>query len=103
MANPMNIRAQRTGDQAVVRVLMSHDMESGQRKSEAGSLVPAWHITEVTVTHNGSVVLSADWGPAVSKNPYLEFTLKSAKAGDKIGVSWKDNRGDNRSDEALMS
>jgi sulfur-oxidizing protein SoxZ len=103
MADPMRIRAQASGGHAVVRVLMSHEMESGQRRDSAGKLVPAWHIQEVTASHNGKVVMTAEWGPAVSKNPFLQFTVKGAKAGDKITVNWKDNRGDTRTDEATVS
>lgn len=103
MADPMRIRAQAAGDKATVRVLMSHEMESGQRKDSSGKLVPAWHITEVTASHNGKVVLTAEWGTAVSKNPFLQFAVKGAKAGDKIAVSWKDNKGDTRTDEASVS
>ena len=72
MADPMRIRAQVAGDKATVRVLMAHEMESGQRKDAAGKLVPAWHIAEVTATHNGKPVLTAEWGPAVSKNPFQD-------------------------------
>jgi sulfur-oxidizing protein SoxZ len=103
MADPMRIRAQATGDKATVRVLMSHEMESGQRRDGNGKLVPAWHIAEVTAEHNGKVVMTAEWGPAVAKNPYLQFYVKGAKAGDKIAISWKDNRGDTRRDEATVS
>lgn len=103
MADPMRIRAQAAGDKTTVRVLMAHEMESGQRKDAAGNVVPAWHISEVSATHNGKVVMTADWGPAVSKNPFLQFTVKGAKAGDKIGVTWKDNKGDSRTDEATVS
>ncbi len=103
MADPMRIRAQVSGDKAVVRVLMSHEMESGQRRDSAGKLVPAWHIQEVTATHNGKVVMSAEWGPAVSKNPFLQFSVKGAKAGDKIAITWVDNRGAKRTDEATVS
>lgn len=103
MADPMRIRAQVAGNNATVRVLMSHEMETGQRKDAAGKIIPAWHITEVTATHNGKTVLTAEWGPAVAKNPFLQFTVKSAKAGDKISVTWKDNRGDTRTDEAVVS
>ena len=53
MADPMRIRAQASGSNAVVRVLMSHEMETGQRKDSAGKVVPAWHITNVTASHNG--------------------------------------------------
>jgi sulfur-oxidizing protein SoxZ len=103
MADPMRIRAQAAGDKVTVRVLMSHEMESGQRRDSAGKLVPAWFISEVTASHNGKVVLTADWGPAVSKNPFLQFVVKGGKAGDKITVNWKDNKGDTRTDEATVS
>ena len=103
MADPMRIRAQVAGDKATVRVLMSHEMETGQRKDSAGKVIPAWFIQEVTASHNGKQVLAAQWGPSVSKNPFLQFTVKGAKAGDKINVSWVDNKGDKRSDEATVS
>ena len=103
MADPMRIRAQASGDKATVRVLMSHEMESGQRRDAAGKLVPAWHITEVSAALNGKPVLAAEWGPAVSKNPFLQFVIKGAKAGDKVAVTWKDNKGDTRTDEATVS
>ena len=103
MADPMRIRAQAAGDKATVRVLMSHEMESGQRKDSSGKLVPAHFIQDVSATLNGKVVLTAEWGPSVSKNPFLQFIVKGAKAGDKIAVSWKDNKGESRTDEATVS
>ena len=103
MADPMRIRAQAQGGNAVVRVLMSHEMETGQRKDSAGKVIPARHITDVTATLNGKPVFKAEWGPAVAKNPFLQFTVKGAKAGDKIAVTWKDNRGDSRTDEATVA
>ena len=103
MADPMRIRAQVQGTGAIVRVLMSHEMETGQRKDAAGKTIPAWHITDVTATHNGKPVFAAEWGPAVAKNPFLQFTVKGAKVGDKIAVTWKDNKGDTRTDEAVVS
>ncbi len=102
MAEPMKIRAQATGDKTVVRVLMAHEMESGQRKDANGKAVPAWFIREVGVALNGRPVLSAQWGPAVAKTPFLQFNLRGAKPGDRITVTWLDNRGDSRSDEALV-
>ncbi len=102
MGGPSRIRVTVQGTGAVVRVLMTHDMESGQRKDAAGTPVPAWHITELTATLNGQPVLAVQWGPGVSANPFLQFRLKAAKAGDTIGIAWKDNRGDTRSDEAVI-
>ena len=103
MADPMRIRAQAQGDKTTVRVLMSHEMETGQRKDASGKTIPAWHITEVSAALNGKPVLTAQWGPAISKNPFLQFTVKGAKAGDKIAVSWVDNKGDKRTDEVAIN
>jgi sulfur-oxidizing protein SoxZ len=103
MADPMRIRAQMAGDKATVRVLMSHEMETGQRKDAGGKAIPAWFIQEVTAQLNGKPVLNAQWGPSVSKNPFLQFSIKGAKAGDKIAVTWRDNKGDSRTDEAAVS
>jgi sulfur-oxidizing protein SoxZ len=103
MSDPMRIRAQAAGDKATVRVLMAHEMESGQRKDASGKTIPAWHIQQVTAQHNGKTVMTAQWGPSVSKNPFLQFAVKGAKAGDKITVSWVDNKGDTRTDEAVVS
>ena len=103
MADPMKIRASMMGDKVVVKVLMAHEMETGQRKDSAGKTIPAWFIQNVTATHNGKTVLSAQWGPAVSKNPFLEFRFSGGKAGEKVVVTWTDNKGDKRSDEAIIS
>ena len=103
MADPMRIRAQMAGDKANVRVLMSHEKETGQRRDSAGKTIPAWFIQEVTATHNGKQVMRAEWGTPVSKNPFLQFFVKGAKAGDKIAVTWVDNKGEKRTDEATVS
>ena len=44
MADPMRIRAKQEGDKTVVRVLMAHEMETGQRKDSAGKVIPAHFI-----------------------------------------------------------
>ena len=103
MSDPMRIRAQVAGDKATVRVLMSHEMETGLRKDGAGKVIPAWFIQEVTAQLNGKNVMTAQWGPSVAKNPYLQFSVKGAKAGDKITISWTDHKGEKRSDEATVS
>lgn len=103
MADPMRIRAQMAGDKATVRVLMNHEMETGQRKDAAGKTIPAWFIQDVSAQLNGKPVLTAQWGPSVSKNPFLQFSVKGAKAGDKVTIMWKDNRGESRTDEATVS
>lgn len=103
MADPMRIRATARDGMVNVKVLMSHEMETGQRKDASGQLVPAHYIRSVSATHQGKPVLSAQWGPAVSKNPYLEFSFKGGQKGDKVSVTWEDNKGDKRTDEATIS
>ena len=103
MADPMKIRAQMAGDKVEVRVLMSHEMETGQRKDSSGKVIPAWFIQNVTATCNGKTVLSAEWGTAVSKNPVLSFRFAGGKPGDKVQITWTDNHGDKRTDEATIA
>ena len=103
MSEPMKIRATLQGDTADVRILMMHPMETGQRKDAKGEIVPLHFIHSVTVTHNGRVVLDAQWSQAVSRNPFLGLRVKGAKAGDKIAVTWVDNKGDKRTDETAVA
>jgi sulfur-oxidizing protein SoxZ len=103
MTDPMRIRAVEQPDGVEVRVLMTHEMESGQRRDSTGKVVPAHFISNVTVSHNGKQVLNAQWGPAVSKNPFVQFKFKGGKKGDKITVTWVDNKGETRTDEAIVN
>lgn len=103
MGNPMKIRAASKDGVTEVKVLMNHVMETGLRKDASGALIPALFITEVTAKLNDKVVLQAQWGQAVAKNPYLGFKVKGGQPGDKVSVSWTDSSGDTRSDEATVS
>lgn len=103
MADPMRIRATLTGDTVEVKVLMSHPMETGLRKDADGTLVPSHHIKTVTASCNDKVVLTADWGAAVSKNPFLAFRFKGAAKGDKVSITWNDTKDESRTDEAEIS
>jgi sulfur-oxidizing protein SoxZ len=66
-------------------------------------VVPAWFIQNVTATDNGKTVLSAQWGPAVAKNPFVSFKFKGGAKGEKVMITWTDNRGEKRSDEATIA
>jgi sulfur-oxidizing protein SoxZ len=102
MGGPIRVRTKLEGDIVQVRVLISHPMETGLRKDEAGQLVPAQFIEVVTFTYRDRTVLSAQWGPAVSRNPYLSFKFRGAAKGEKIIISWVDNKGDSKTDEAII-
>ena len=102
MGSPMKIRTKLEGDVVHVRVLMSHPMETGLRKDAEGHLVPAHFIELATFTYQDRIVLAAQWGPAISRNPYLSFKFGGAAKGEKIKISWVDNMGDARTDEATI-
>ena len=100
MANSIKLRAKAKDGEVSVKALISHPMETGLRKDKkTGKVIPAHFIQEVTVNANGKEVLVAEWGPAVSKNPYLSFKYAGA-AGDKVTLSWKDNTGTSDTAEA---
>ncbi|MEO7056646.1 MAG: thiosulfate oxidation carrier complex protein SoxZ [Caldimonas sp.] len=103
MADPMRIRATNKDGVTDVRVLMAHPMETGFRKDASGKTVPAHYINDVKASSGGKTVLTAKWGQAISQNPYLQFRFKGAKPGDKVTVTWTDNMGETRTDEATIS
>lgn len=103
MASSIKIRASVKENIATVKCLISHIMETGTRRdAETGTLVPAHYIEEVTCTHKGNVVAVANWGPAVSKNPYLSLQFKGAASGDGVSISWIDNKGETDKIEATI-
>lgn len=103
MANNMRVRAQNKGGVTEVKTLINHPMETGLRKdSKTKETVPAHFIQEVTCEHNGKNVITALWGTAISKNPYLKFKFKGGSAGDVLKISWVDNQGKSDSVEAKI-
>lgn len=104
MADPMKIRATLRDDVAEVKVLINHPMETGQRKDpESGSPVPPHFIQTVTASLNGTPVMEAQWSQAISRNPFLGFRIRGARAGDRIAVSWSDNKGQHGSIETTIT
>ena len=93
MASTIRDRATASGDSTEVQALIQHPMDSGFVKDAKGQLIPPHFIQQVTIEHDGKPVFIADWGPAVSKDPYLKFAFKGGKKGDDLKVSWIDNKG----------
>jgi sulfur-oxidizing protein SoxZ len=100
---PIRIRARLKDGVTEALILMPHPMETGLHKDESGSLRPAHFITDVRVTVAGRTVLDARLSMAVSRDPLLAFRFRGAAAGERISVAWTDNRGDRRTDEALIT
>ena len=103
MAKSIKLRAKAKDGVATVKALISHPMETGLRKDKkSGQPIPAEFIQEVVCESGGKTVLSAQWGSAISKNPFLSFKFSGAKSGDSIKISWVDNKGNSDSiDETI--
>jgi len=100
----IRIKAAMDGDSALIKCLMQHPMETGLRKDKkTGKLIPAHFIDHVTATVGGNTVLDAQWGGAISSNPLLVFRVKGAKSGDKLVISWQDNKGETASADASIA
>lgn len=103
MSEPMRIRAVLINGVVEVKLMIKHVMETGLRKDEAGNVIPAHYIETLVARCNDKVVLDAQLGMAVSQNPYIAFNFRGAAKGDRMEVSWRDNQGETRTDESLVS
>ena len=97
MAGPMKMRATLSGGNTELRVLMTHPMETGQGNA------PLHFIQNITVKQNGKAVIEAEVSQAVSRNPVFSFRLKGGAKGDKIEVSWLDNKGETNKIEGAVA
>ena len=102
MAEPMKMRATLAGGGTAaaytdVRVLMTHPMTTAQSNQ------PLHFIQNITVKQNGKAVVEAQISQAISRNPVFTFRIKGGAKGDKIEVSWLDNKGDTSSIEAAVA
>jgi sulfur-oxidizing protein SoxZ len=97
MAGPMRIRATIASGYTDVRVLMTHPMTTAQ------SGQPLHFIQNLTLKQNGKPVVEAEISQAVSRNPVFSFRLKGGAKGDKIEVSWLDNKGETNQIESVLA
>ena len=95
-------KAKASGDMVQVKALMKHPMETGLRKGKDGKKIPEHYITEVTVKKGDKVLVKANYGPAVSKNPYLSVKVSGAGSGDTLNVAWVDNKGENAATDVVV-
>jgi sulfur-oxidizing protein SoxZ len=93
----MKMRATLSGGYTDLRVLMTHPMTTAQ------SGQPLHFIQNITVKQNGRPVVEAQISQAVSRNPVFSFRLKGGAKGDKIEVSWLDNKGETNRIEGAVA
>jgi sulfur-oxidizing protein SoxZ len=80
------------GEVITIKTLINHKMESGFRKDKKGNLIPQQIINKFTAEFNGKPVFAADVRPAVSANPYFQFTAKVPESGT-FKFTWVDDDG----------
>ncbi|MCF6432374.1 thiosulfate oxidation carrier complex protein SoxZ [Leisingera sp. MMG026] len=80
------------GEAVTIKTLISHKMESGQRKDKEGNLIPRSIINRFTCEFNGAMVLDVAMEPAISTNPYFEFDATVPEAGEFV-FTWYDDDG----------
>lgn len=98
----MKIKAKVKNNAVDVKLLIKHPMETGRRKDGDGKLIPAKYITEVEAVHNVNVVFHAEFGTAISKDPYLAFRFKGGVKGDVVTIMWKDSAGASEQDSIVI-
>ncbi len=80
------------GDTITIKTLISHPMESGQRKDKDGNVIPREIINRFTAEFNGESVLDMTLEPAISTNPFIEFDAKVPESGE-FTFTWYDDDG----------
>ncbi|MDB5510219.1 MAG: thiosulfate oxidation carrier complex protein SoxZ [Hyphomicrobiales bacterium] len=90
------------GEMIEVKTLISHEMESGQRKDSAGKTIPRKIINKFTAAFNGKTVFEADWFAAISANPYQAFFFKAQESGE-FTFTWKDDDGSEYTAKAKLA
>ena len=80
------------GEVITIKTLISHPMESGQRKDKEGNLIPRSIINRFTCAFNGETVIDVAMEPAISTNPYFEFQAKVPESGT-FTFTWIDDDG----------
>ena len=100
----IKLKAKAENGEVTVKALIKHPMETGRRKDkDTGELVPAHYINELTCSHKGEPVMTTEWGPTISKNPFLSFKFTGGAAGEVIEMSWKDNKGGSETATATIT
>jgi sulfur-oxidizing protein SoxZ len=85
-------RSASAGETITIKTLISHNMESGQRKDSSGNRIPRSIINRFTCDFNGQNVIDITLEPAISTNPYFQFDALVPEAGEYM-FTWYDDDG----------
>ena len=100
----IKMKAKAENGETTVKALIKHPMETGRRKEKDSEvLIPIHYIQEVTCNYQGEPVLTTEWGPTISKNPFLSFKFLGGEPGEEIELTLTDNKGDGESTSATIT
>jgi sulfur-oxidizing protein SoxZ len=85
-----------------VKILISHPMESGQRRDQLGLAIPRDIINHFVCTLDGETVLDADFFPAIAANPVLSFSVVAEKTG-VLTLTFTDDHGVTQTETAAVT
>ena len=83
----------KAGEIVTIKTLISHPMESGQRKDESGAVIPRKIIHRFTAEFNGQTIFAMDLAPSISANPFIEFQFRVNESGE-LKMSWHEDGGE---------
>lgn len=82
----------KVGDVIEIKTLVSHIMETGQRKDKDGNTIPRNVINTFTATYAGKEVFRAKLSSGISANPFIAFFMKVPGPGE-LELTWVDDLG----------
>jgi sulfur-oxidizing protein SoxZ len=94
--------AARRGDIIEIKALVSHEMETGFRRTQLGALIPRDIITQFLCTYNGAEIFRAEFHPAIAANPFLAFSTVATESGT-IAFQWTGDNGFSATESAAIS
>lgn len=96
---PIRMAARVSGNGALIKALLSHPMENGFNKEASGEIIAAHFITEISLYVNDERVARLQTGSGIAADPLFGWRINGVKAGDRVRLVWRDNRGNEKSQE----
>lgn len=103
MADTIRMKTINVAGGVEVRAVISHPVSLGKRDKASGKFPNAHYIEEIVVALNGKPIVQGDCSSGLATNPYLMFRVRGAMPGDKLRLSWKDNKGGSDSLETTLT
>jgi len=100
--NNISIKAVEQKGITILKILIRHPMETGQRKDEDGKLIPINFINKITITTKNITIFTANLGPSIAKDPNLFIKTKALKKGDVFNIVWQTSSGGEKKQQGLV-